>query len=242
MSVPSVFGLPHLSEDAVAAFADGVLTSSATERARRHCASCSECAEAVRIQREAAMMLRSACAPSLPSGLLARLAGLPMSVPLPPPSSGLPTVMGADGIPMFVSHTSRRPDHDHDGESDSPAEFTGHDPENAHPSGPRFGHALRVALPIGLLASAAAVVTVGTLGAASGSLNQTGQNQTATVIGAVQGRQAASPSRSNGSAARFGTAGQRFANAQFVPGGPLSVPMLAGAQSTPRSGQASSTP
>ena len=44
MTGPSVFGLPHLSEDAVAAFADGVLSSAATVRARRHCAECTECA------------------------------------------------------------------------------------------------------------------------------------------------------------------------------------------------------
>ncbi|MBV9823470.1 MAG: hypothetical protein JO144_14645 [Actinobacteria bacterium] len=108
MSGPRVFGLPHLSEDAVAAFADGVLSASATGRARRHCAECSECAAAVRIQREAAMLLRTAAAPALPSGLLDRLAGLPMSTPLPPPRGGLPTVLGADGTPVFVAHDVHR--------------------------------------------------------------------------------------------------------------------------------------
>ncbi len=79
MSGPRVFGLPHLSEDAVAAFADGVLSAAAASRAQRHCAECAECADAVRGQREAAMLLRAAQAPALPSGLLDRLAGLPMS-------------------------------------------------------------------------------------------------------------------------------------------------------------------
>lgn len=139
MTVPRVFGLPHLSEDAVAAFADGVLSPAAAVRAERHCAECAECAEAVRIQREAAMMLRSAVAPRLPSGLLDRLAGVPMSAPLPPRMSGLPTVLGDDGVPMFVAHKST--------------------PE------PGFNAAMRRGiLPMGMLASAAAVVAAGALG------------------------------------------------------------------------------
>jgi hypothetical protein len=139
MTVPRVFGLPHLSEDAVAAFADGVLSAAATIRAERHCAECAECAAAVRGQREAAMMLRAAATPSMPSGLLDRLAGVPMSTPLPPPMSGLPTVIGDDGVPMFVSHRSQ--------------------PESGTGSAFR-----RSTLPMGLLASAAAVVAAGTLG------------------------------------------------------------------------------
>jgi anti-sigma factor RsiW len=147
MSVPSVFGLPHLSEDAVAAFADGVLSSSAAARAQRHCAECPECAEAVRGQREAAMMLRSAAAPSLPSGLLDRLAGVPQSAPLPPPRHGLPTVLGADGVPMFDTRPRRDEHESEDGQ--------------AHTS----SHGLRRGtLPFGLLASAAAMVAAGTLG------------------------------------------------------------------------------
>jgi anti-sigma factor RsiW len=141
MTVPRVFGLPHLSEDAVAAFADGVLSPAATIRAERHCAECAECAAAVRGQREAAMMLRTAATPSMPSGLLDRLAGVPMSTPLPPPMSGLPTVIGDDGVPMFVAHKS--------------------DPEPESGSGSAFR---RGTLPMGLLASAAAVVAAGTLG------------------------------------------------------------------------------
>ena len=104
MTGPRVFGLPHLSEDAVAAFADGVLSAAAASRARRHCAECAECADAVRGQRETALLLRTAPAPALPSGLLDRLAGLPMSAPLPPLRGGLPTVLGADGTAMFLAH------------------------------------------------------------------------------------------------------------------------------------------
>src|SRR4051812_43261157 len=107
MTVAGVFGLPHLSEDAVAAFADGVLSGPAAVRARRHCAECLECAEAVRAQRETALLLRAASRPSVPADLLSRLASVPMSAPLPPPRGGLPTVLGADGVPMFVAHDAR---------------------------------------------------------------------------------------------------------------------------------------
>lgn len=103
MAGPGVFGVPHLSEDAVAAFADGVLSAAAAARARRHCAECEECAAAVRGQREAALLLRSAQRPSLPSGLLARLSGVPMSAGLPPSNRGLPTVIGPDGAPVLLA-------------------------------------------------------------------------------------------------------------------------------------------
>ena len=87
------------------------------------------------------MMLRTAARPSMPSGLLDRLAGVPMSTQLPPPMSGLPTVIGEDGVPMFVAHKS--------------------DPQPESGSGSAFR---RGTLPMGLLASAAAVVAAGTLG------------------------------------------------------------------------------
>src|SRR4051812_38394997 len=153
MSGPRVFGLPHLSEDAVAAFADGVLSANAAGRARRHCAECAECAGAVRIQREAAMLLRTAQAPALPSGLLDRLAGLPMSTPLPPPRGGLPTVLGADGTPFFVAHDVHK------------ALSAGVHPEGG-PSGEAPSRPMhrRGALPVTVLASAAAVVAAGTFG------------------------------------------------------------------------------
>ncbi|MGX7678239.1 hypothetical protein ACSMXN_05005 [Jatrophihabitans sp. DSM 45814] len=216
MSVPSVFGLPHLSEDAVAAFADGVLAPAAASRAARHCAECRECADAVRGQRETAMMLRSAAAPSLPTGLLDRLAGLPMSAPLPP-SRGLPTTLGADGVPVFVSFSansgmtatigdprgSSEPDADESsGRSDQaaqsvqastavqspPAAADGPTEPRASTSG-RGGHNpfRRAALPMGLIASAAAVVAVGTLSGQVQSLANNGRQDApaASIVGAV---------------------------------------------------------
>lgn len=156
MTYPRVFGLPHLSEDAVAAFADGVLAPAATARAQRHCAECSECAEAVRGQREAAMMLRTSAAPALPSGLLDRLAGLPMSASLPPPRSGLPTMLGSDGIPVFIAH-------DPSGSRAIPPPVDGGHDRVAVPEH-RSSHHRRGLLPVTMLASVAAVVAAGTLG------------------------------------------------------------------------------
>ena len=171
MSVPSVFGLPHLSEDAVAAFADGVLSTAAAARAQRHCAECRECADAVRGQREAALMLRSAASPSVPSGLLDRLAGLPMSAPLPPPRHGLPTVLGADGVPVFDTRDRRAESDPGDGAAES----------SAHPL-------RRGTLPFGLLASAAAMVAAGTLGGHQAVAAPTSTSrQPSTVTGAQPG-------------------------------------------------------
>lgn len=183
MSSPRVFGLPHLSEDAVAAFADGVLSAAAASRAQRHCDECAECADAVRGQRETAMMLRAAQAPALPSGLLDRLTGLPMSTPLPPPRGGLPTVLGADGTVMFVAHDVHKA-HSVDSalELNGPElggpELGGPEPGRQQQSRqqpgrqeldgraqpqPRSAHR-RATLPVTVLASAAAVVAAGTFG------------------------------------------------------------------------------
>lgn len=87
----------HLSDEAVAAFADGVLGGHARERATRHVNSCAECRQAVQVQREAALALRTASAPALPGGLLDRLRGLPMTTPV----TTLPTVLTPDGTTML---------------------------------------------------------------------------------------------------------------------------------------------
>lgn len=91
----------HLSDEAVAACADGVLTGHARGRAMRHIAECTECATAVREQREAAFALRAAPAPCMPTGLLDRLRGLPEVTPV----SSVPTVVAQDGTTMFSTLT-----------------------------------------------------------------------------------------------------------------------------------------
>ncbi|MCW2522733.1 MAG: hypothetical protein JWO63_1068 [Frankiales bacterium] len=160
------------------------------------------------------MMLRSATAPSLPSGLLARLAGLPMSTPLPPPSSGgLPTALDDDGVPVFVAYrpenkraAASRQRHaaahgassDASRDADRPADGgtdKGTSDDDAHhrtalppaPS-PRVGLGFRRGvLPVSLIASAAAVVAAGTIGGQVSSLAGVGT----TGAGAATGAQAA---------------------------------------------------
>jgi hypothetical protein len=83
----------HLSDEAVAAFADGVLSGHARERATRHINACGECHHAVRVQREAAFALRSAVAPALPSALRDRLRTVPMTTPV----TTLPTAITPEG-------------------------------------------------------------------------------------------------------------------------------------------------
>ena len=170
MTVPRVFGLPHLSEDAVAAFADGVLSDTAAARARKHCSECTECAQAVRVQRETAMMLRTASSPTMPAGLLDRLTHLPMSAPMPPPHSrpadharsrwhsGLrgpqPAVAQAPGRGRSRPRRTPRPGQDQQGRD----QYRGQDrpqPNNHH---------RRTLLPVGILAASAAVVAAGTIG------------------------------------------------------------------------------
>ena len=89
--------IPHLSDEAVAAYADGVLRGHARERAARHTESCVECAHAVRVQREAVFALRAAPAPALPTDLAARLRTLPQTTPL----TAVPTAVGDDGTLML---------------------------------------------------------------------------------------------------------------------------------------------
>jgi hypothetical protein len=89
----------HLSDEAVAAYADGVLGGTARDRAGRHVRECAECNTAVRIQREAVAALRAAPAPPLPSSLAARL----RSVPLTTPITTLPTAVGPDGSTMLAT-------------------------------------------------------------------------------------------------------------------------------------------
>jgi hypothetical protein len=97
----------HLSDEAIAAFADDVLTGHARQRATRHAMSCPECAYAVAVQREAVWALRAAPAPALPTGLLDRLRAVPETTPISGgPGSGLPAAIAPDGTPMFASFGS----------------------------------------------------------------------------------------------------------------------------------------
>lgn len=87
----------HLSDQAVAACADGALSRAALERARRHLAGCPECAHAVAVQREAVWALRAAPAPELPTSLLDRLRDVPSTTPI----TRVPAAFDDRGNAMF---------------------------------------------------------------------------------------------------------------------------------------------
>lgn len=92
----------HLSDEAVAAYADGVLSGAARERARRHTAECPECAYSVAVQREAVWALRAAPAPALPSGLFDRLLDVPATTPI----RVVPSAVAEDGSTLFSTFGS----------------------------------------------------------------------------------------------------------------------------------------
>lgn len=106
MSLP----VQHLSDEAIAAYADDVLGAGARDRAARHVASCAECAHDVRRQYEARDALRAAAAPAAPSALLERLRQLPMTAPLSGPPSLRTVVIGDGGAPMFAAYGTVMPD------------------------------------------------------------------------------------------------------------------------------------
>ncbi len=110
------------------------------------------------------MLLRAAGAPSMPAGLLDRLAGLPMSAPLPPPRSGLPTALGADGAPVFVAYSPLP----------KPAGTDSGEQDRTESSTERPAHR-RALLPVSILASAAAMVAAGTLGGSVAGLQSSVQ-------------------------------------------------------------------
>jgi hypothetical protein len=91
--------MTHLSDEAVAAFADDVLRGGARQRAKKHCAECAECNYAVAVQREAIWALRTAPAPALSSDLLARLREVPVTTPI----RTLPSTVDHEGTMMFAS-------------------------------------------------------------------------------------------------------------------------------------------
>lgn len=144
----------HLSDEAIAAYADGVLAATAGARARRHLAVCAECSYAVTVQREAVWALRAAPAPALPSGLLDRLRAVPDTTPLNQP----PMALAPDGAPMFVAFRTHRPVAPPESSETlgTPAR-----PMSLLTAGRRHG--------LGLFTAAAAVVAIGTVGASMAS-------------------------------------------------------------------------
>ena len=90
----------HLSDEAVAACADNVLSGGARQRAERHVAACPDCAYAVAVQRQAVWALRAAPAPALPTGLLDRLRDVPVTTPI---ERVVPSHVDEHGTAMFAT-------------------------------------------------------------------------------------------------------------------------------------------
>lgn len=132
----------HLSDEAVAAFADGVLAGHARERARKHTAECPECAYSVAVQREAVWALRSAPAPSLPTGLFDRLLDVPATTSI----RVVPTSIAPDGSMMFSTF----------GSMIGAAAVVPVEKEHRHRMGPIVGTAVAVAAAGVLAVSSAA--------------------------------------------------------------------------------------
>lgn len=131
----------HLSDEAVAAAADGVLTGHARDRATRHIAGCAECAHAVRVQREAAWALRTAPAPPLPVDLLDRLRTVAGDAPpmLPGP---WPDERSGTYLPIAAPIAAIAP------------QSGAHGPaEPGHPGDPDTGERRRSLFPTGLFRS-----------------------------------------------------------------------------------------
>jgi hypothetical protein len=157
------FPVQHLSDEAVAAFADGVLTGLPRGRASRHVAECAECRRAVEIQREAAWVLRAAPAPSLPSGLADRLRAVPQRTPV-----SVPVTFGPDGMPLFRAHAASMDVSTTQSSATAPAAPMAAVVRPAHPrsSSSRLGRHLPQRL--GVLTAAAAAVAISAVAASSG--------------------------------------------------------------------------
>lgn len=153
MSIPSL-PAQHLSDEAVAAFADGALGISAQHRATRHLAECAECSNAVAVQREAVWALRSAVAPSLPCGLLDRLRAVPSTTPL----NQRPLALDPDGSAVFAAFGTPMTE-----------------PEPPPPSHTPMSVDRRHR-PYGLLTAAAAVVALGAAGIAVATTGGSGRD------------------------------------------------------------------
>ncbi len=89
------WGDAHLALDAIVAYVDDELSTTARGRATEHLARCRDCVREVSAQLQARSELRSAVAPTLPVSLLDSLRAIPGTAELPPPPPGL--AMGPNG-------------------------------------------------------------------------------------------------------------------------------------------------
>jgi anti-sigma factor RsiW len=180
------FPIPHLSDEAVAAFADGMLAPSAHSRAERHLAVCPECARAVDEQRAAVSILRAAPEPALPAGLLERLRSVPVTTTLTPQKLAL----APDGSAVFPAFGTvdafARPM-----AAAAPPAASAQGPTRRHEFHLPLGlpHPARRTQQVALVAVAAAMFTVGL--AASASADTASSAPSRSVPGANSGGQPA---------------------------------------------------
>ncbi|MDX8054628.1 zf-HC2 domain-containing protein [Lentzea sp. BCCO 10_0798] len=101
------WGLPeqHLLPDAVVAFVDGELSSTAHERASAHVQRCGFCAFETFTQQQARAAVRTASAPTASASLLDRLGAIPQEVELPSAPDGL--AITEDGQFVAVQRTDK---------------------------------------------------------------------------------------------------------------------------------------
>ncbi len=178
--------VPHLSDEAVAAFADGMLGSSAAHRAQRHIADCRECAAAVAEQQAAVSALQSAPLPSLPAGLLDRLRAVPVTTPLTPSVLAL----APDGSAVFPAYGTAA--------AFAPAIDTSHHYEFHRPDfhfPVAMPHMGRRAQQFALVAAAAAMFTVGVAASASADTASSGSTARPVPAGANSVQQVGFTSR-----------------------------------------------
>jgi hypothetical protein len=166
----------HLSDEAIAAFADGVLVSHAHTRAARHTSECPECAYAVTVQREAIWAMRAAPAPALPTSLLERLRDVPAHTPL----QGPPDAVAPDGTGAFAAFGTA---------ALVPPTRDGARPDSARTRGQQDsrGHGVIPIIATVAAVAAAGALAVGSAAAVAGSAHrQPSQPATARQVGGGQ--------------------------------------------------------
>lgn len=145
----------HLSDEAVAAFADGVLRDGARARAEQHLGACAECREAVRGQRVASAVLRAAPLPCLPTGLADRLRNLPGTTPLPA-SAFSPAALTSESQPMFAAFHTVVAQAGPPAAPADPTTYQAHQTHRRSVAGTSFSALALSAVAVSLLASTAA--------------------------------------------------------------------------------------
>jgi anti-sigma factor RsiW len=183
MSLSEHLSVQHLSDEAVTAYADGMLGNGPAARAGRHVAQCPGCAQAIAEQQAASQALRAAVEPALPAGLLERLRAVPSTTSLTPSTMSL----APDGSAVFPAYGTRVP-------SARPADTASMDRAvHIEPAGALSGSRFPVAVPhrigrrtqqLALATAAAAMVTMGMAASAAAS---TSSQSTSPHLGPTNG-------------------------------------------------------